>query len=412
MTRTTLFGRTCLRMLLAVLVLWLIVAPRPAQAACSLSDLYTSITNGATNGVAFLKEHPECASYMDNPVYWIAVGAVSVSMLHAKDQIVSACAEVQAANDKLAKKVKDASDDAVKIDGWMKTFGFSDEARAKVQEVFGDVTSAGGDIGGFTGFLACTCATVQTAGVGEIVKFGNDCVVAGVCVAQEWLDDVLDQGGGSCKPNERPVEMIDCADPQHPLVYEPLSLNTDDKGFWFTKTSSDPSKFSGSACYCPPPMDMVSLSDWEGFYRRACRCPQGQHAAGTDPITSRICLCNSDNQLPDGSGACPPPKPPEKACTCPGNQIATKVKNSDGSSSCNCGCGANQDLIGGTCVSACAIPSHIKIASGVCCSPSQVSACGSCCTPGLKPDPISGSCISALMPTPPKAPFSPKNPKL
>mgnify|MGYP002382218393 CR=1 FL=1 len=32
--------------------------------------------------------------------------AVSVSMLHAKDQIVSACAEVQAANDKLAKKVK------------------------------------------------------------------------------------------------------------------------------------------------------------------------------------------------------------------------------------------------------------------------------------------------------------------
>ena len=412
MTRTTLFGRTCLRMLLAVLVLWLIVAPRPAQAACSLSDLYTSITNGATNGVAFLKEHPECASYMDNPVYWIAVGAVSVSMLHAKDQIVSACAEVQAANDKLAKKVKDASDDAVKIDGWMKTFGFSDEARAKVQEVFGDVTSAGGDIGGFTGFLACTCATVQTAGVGEIVKFGNDCVVAGVCVAQEWLDDVLDQGGGSCKPNERPVEKIECADPQHPLVYEPLSLNTDDKGFWFTKTSSDPSKFSGSACYCPPPMDMVSLSDWEGFYRRACRCPQGQHAAGTDPITSRICLCNSDNQLPDGSGACPPPKPPEKACTCPGNQIATKVKNSDGSSSCNCGCGANQDLIGGTCVSACAIPSHIKIASGVCCSPSQVSACGSCCTPGLKPDPISGSCISALMPTPPKAPFSPKNPKL
>ena len=232
MTRTTLFGRTCLRMLLAVLVLWLIVAPRPAQAACSLSDLYTSITNGATNGVAFLKEHPECASYMDNPVYWIAVGAVSVSMLHAKDQIVSACAEVQAANDKLAKKVKDASDDAVKIDGWMKTFGFSDEARAKVQEVFGDVTSAGGDIGGFTGFLACACATVQTAGIGEIVKFGNDCVVDGICAAQEWVDDALDQGGGSCKPQERPLEMIDCADPQHPLIYESLSLKTDDKGFY------------------------------------------------------------------------------------------------------------------------------------------------------------------------------------
>lgn len=422
MRQRTFSGRWCFSTLLAVLALWLTVAPRPAEAACSLTDLYSSISNGATDGAAFLKEHPGCGAHMANPVYWIVVGAVSVSLMHAKEQVTGACAEIQDANEKIAKKLKDAADDASKIDGWMKTLGFSDEARNKVQAVFGDVLGGGGDIGGLADFLSCTCATVLTAGMGEIVKFGNDCVVAGICVAQEWLDDVLNQGGGSCKPHERPVEMLECTiatDPSKAIKYPPGGgyLNSDGKGFWFTTTSSDPSIYSGSACYCPPPMQMVSAPYdknlfCDGFECDICRCPKGQHGAGTDPVTSRICLCDSDNQLPDGNGACAPPKPPEKPCKCSGNLIATKVKNSDGSTSCNCGCGANQDLIGGTCVSACAVPSHIKIAGGVCCAPSQVSSCGSCCTPGLKPDPVSGSCISALTPTPPKGPLSPKQPKL
>ncbi len=192
MSRMTFPGLRCFNTLIAVLALWLIVAPRPAEASCNLTDLYSSISNGAVNGAAFLKEHPSCGAYMGNPVYWIAVGAVSVSMLHAKEQVTAACAEVQDANEKIAKKLKDAADDAGKIDDWMKTFGFSDEARKKVQDVFGDILGGGGDIAGVADFLACTCATVQTAGIGEIVKFGNDCVVAGICIAQEWLDEFLD----------------------------------------------------------------------------------------------------------------------------------------------------------------------------------------------------------------------------
>jgi hypothetical protein len=115
-------------------------------------------------------------------------------------------------------------------------------------------------------------------------------------------------------------------------------------------------------CYCPAPM----VGQWMNYTPSpygdqqmfVCECPAGSSPPSnlTGPVTS-TCVCDNgpDAGLPTPpSGQCP--------AACPATQV--------------------------------------PVLGGGCCDPSQVAQCGLCCPAGMRPDPQTGNCQSAISTTP------------
>lgn len=150
-----------------------------------------------------------------------------------------------------------------------------------------------------------------------------------------------------------------------------------------------------SYCFCPKPMVPTWSENYPNLentgnatYIFSCNCPSGTHAAGAHNGIS-VCLCDGTNEAPKLSsspgGMCPPAPPP--SCGKGMTRIGGKCVKS---------CTEGQVRINGKCVTPCSDPTQAMTADGVCCSPTQVSSCGTCCPSGFAPNPTTGSCSPRL----------------
>jgi hypothetical protein len=141
-------------------------------------------------------------------------------------------------------------------------------------------------------------------------------------------------------------------------------------------------------CVCPPNMVAAWVPDlpensWagvpfgtQGWYVFTCQCPPGSHSTSDATADLSSCICDNSNRHPvapvkseanPGAVYCPLPltgKP------CPAGQVNYL----------------------GNCVTPCSNAGDVMTPDGICCNPSQVTSCGTCCPAGDMPDPANGTC--------------------
>ncbi len=218
-------------------------------------------------------------------------------------------------------------------------------------------------------------------GAGPKSPLGND---VGSCTQDALCD--LDEffGFKSCDNASKPIEIVDCT--QQEFYADGNYWGPPCKDGVCSEASYANPGYSGMACFCPPPMQMVS-DGWSdaGVPQWQCRCPRGSTSAGSGSGLSRICLC-PDGLPVQANGTCLPPC----QCSCPNNQILkSSSRKSDGTCNCNCGCPADRVLKGGP-FGRCELPpcatGQTRLPNGKCCLVSQVTSCGDCCPAGKRPN--------------------------
>ena len=257
-------------------------------------------------------------------------------------------------------------------------------------------------------FLSCACALANESGVPQITQVTGDCLQDIMC----WADDVLFDNPCVATP---PPKLVDCANAYEAMHDETVNGHTIHAGdiinSWndasgYVKCSDGVcyhiAEVDGPVrdyCYCPHPMVVHPIVSGDGVRYTACACPPHTHRADmghvdfSNPVIARTCLCDSTNELVNADGSCPPPC----SCGCKNNQIV--LAKDTNNCTCSCGCPNGQILVDDKCVTPCAGTNQVLLANGSCCSPAQVTSCGTCCPFNTKPDPVTGSCVYA--PTPP-----------
>jgi hypothetical protein len=242
--------------------------------------------------------------------------------------------------------------------------------------------------------------------VTQITEVAGSCIQDIMC----WADGFLFHNPCTAAP---PPKLVDCANGHE-------ANNGDIINSWNDSTGDDQCSHDicyhisyvhgpvSDYCYCPKPMvgHQVKSGDGQIYFR--CECPPHTHRPDcpqmpcpgqidwTNPVLARVCLCDSTNELVNADGTCPPPC----NCGCENNQ--TILAKDTNTCTCTFGCPDGQALIGGKCVKSCSGANQILLANGSCCSPEQVTSCGTCCPLNTKPDTVTGSCIYAPMPPPPE----------
>ena len=123
------------------------------------------------------------------------------------------------------------------------------------------------------------------------------------------------------------------------------------------------------------PWPCQSQHEYYCAWTYSCECPKDTHAAALSGPLSQVCLCKNT-----GLAAVPPVKssinPTGSHCPIPLTGIP---------------CFNGQVNVGGKCVAPCA-NNEVRTPNGVCCSPAEVTACGTCCPPGTQADLANGTC--------------------
>jgi hypothetical protein len=216
---------------------------------------------------------------------------------------------------------------------------------------------------------------------------------------QQTADSCANYGNPTCTqlPNSIQSEEPYCGNNPADTTYPPLTCVNGPSGTLVTAGGDTNGGCAPvSYCFCPKPMVLKWIQNFPSigtsptgfFYIASCQCPTGTHAAGVLNGIS-VCHCDGTDQplQPASSpgGMCPPLPPP--SCGKGMTRIGGKCVKS---------CSESQVRVNGKCVTPCSDPTQAMTADGVCCSPTQVSSCGTCCPSGFAPNPTTGSCSSRL----------------
>jgi hypothetical protein len=375
-----------------------VITAAPAQAGCSWSEVFGAIKNIPGNAPAIAK----CAGHFGDPAFWAVSGAVTAASAASSD-VKNACSKVEDLDASASNYQKKAQG----LQDFLSKLPVEELNELKNIPGLGDITSSAADAGLVLSFIACSCSLAEESGVPQLGEVAGECVGALLC----WADDFFFDNPCSGIP---PPKLVDCAN----------AYTTQDGIFnsWNDATGSvacsgdfcfhttDVGGPVRDYCYCPKPMVAKPIHTGEGFLYTSCECPEHTHrpdkghADYSNPITARICLCDSTNEIVNPDGSCPPPC----NCGCPNNQVI--LAKDFNTCQCKCGCPDGQTLVGGKCVTPCAGANQILLANGSCCLPEQVSSCGTCCPLRSKPDAATGSCVYAPEP-PPVETQIPQHPK-
>jgi hypothetical protein len=377
----------------------------PAHAGCSLSDLTDALTNFVGDGPAFLKDHAGCAPLFANPAFWTISGGVTLAASSSGD-VRSACQEVENL-DASAGGYQD------KIKSLFAKLPPQAQQAINALPGVGDINNSSADLAEVLSFLSCACALATESGITQLGQVAGDCLEEALC----WADDFFFDNPCSGVP---PPKLVDCANAHVLHDKQGYSVGIENGVPYysgFTKCEGDFCFFTSSAggpvseyCYCPKPMvqKIRTESGWGSYI--SCECPEHTHRPDkghvdySNPITARICLCDSTNEIVNPDGSCPPPC----NCGCPSNQVV--LAKDFNTCQCTCGCPDGQTLAGGKCVTPCTGANQILLANGSCCLATQVTSCGNCCGGHSRPDAATGSCVYMPDP-PPKAKLVPQLPK-
>jgi hypothetical protein len=359
-------------------------------AGCSPSDFADALVNTVGDGASFLKNHAKCAPHFSDPAFWTISSGVTLLATSSSD-VKNTCHDIENLD-------ASAGGTQQKIESIYHQL--PSDAQNAINKIAGvdDINSSSADLAAVLSFLSCACALANESGAPQVTQVLGNCLTSIMC----WADDVLFDNPCVATP---PPKLVDCANAYD--TYDGGIFNSwnDATGsvqcsggvcYHITEQDGPVSEY----CYCPSPM--VVHSHLGSYLYTSCDCPPNTHRADrghidhNNPILARTCLCDSTNELVNADGSCPPPC----SCGCKNNQIV--LAKDTNNCTCSCGCPNGQILVDDKCVTPCAGTNQVLLANGACCSPEQVTSCGTCCPFNTKPDPVIGSCVYAPMPPPPE----------
>jgi hypothetical protein len=440
----------------AMALLCALAVPAAAQ-KCNWSDIENTTKNSISGGWNLVANNDKCLKYFSDYAFWILAGAIGFAE-GADENAVKACAAIKSADAAVSdaigqiKNTKQKADSTKKdlddiksgidkykgdLDGLKgsidntkqdsgqsaedqsaldKNYQSFDENYKKASTTYEDYLGAAEELLGYLRYVACACTVAEASQGPQFTKILGDCLESGLCEAQDWLSDNVSSVFATCGSDPAPPpQLIDCTqspgksgvmytwDPSVPFVGSGwvgqkvgVICNGD---YCYSEDVISDQKGNRNFCYCPKAMQKISDpytppgQDTVIFLQ--CGCPSGTKPAGTTDALKYICLCESTGFPMGPDKACPKPC----NCKCPNNQVAETqgFTQPNGTCACACGCPAGLSLDGDRCdPPACAGASEVRIADGSCCATPQVSTCGVCCGPGLKPD-ANGSCVSVSL---------------
>ena len=293
-----------------------------------------------------------------------------------------ASSQGQGSVDNLCSQLNTALGDVDSIKSWLQTAGVG-------ADLISDVSSLG--LGPIASVAQCGCDLEH--GVGQLSSQAGSCLADAICGLQQ------DLGFGGCGCTPPPPVAEDCS----AIIFDnnipaDAQINYTSNGALLTdlRTGWDGhSQYCAPQhyCFCPKPMvlsppqedyQQMASNPWPCvgkdtgygcYYYYVCQCPQGTHAAAQSGPLAQVCICDST-----GLAAVPPVKsttnPTGSICPIPLTGIP---------------CPNGQVNVGGKCVAPCA-GGQVRNPDGVCCDPSQLTSCGTCCPAHSHPDPSTGSC--------------------
>ncbi len=392
--------------ILAGLALLAPIAPAWGQ-ACTASDLLDGL-EGAVSGV--LSE--ACAIACEDGSGCAA--AAGVSLVLSATAVEAGQAAVTNVCSKLNSIVSTGQNDANTVSSVLEQAGFSSASDAiydalqtlaqpiAVAQCGCDVEEGldllGADLGDCLQDVLCSA---------DQALFGESCnctpgpATQADCTMQTAAS-CANYGNAACTqlPNSIQSEESNGANNPADTTYPPITIINGPSGTLVSQGGPSTNGGSGCAplsyCFCPKPMvptwtqnsPSLGTSPTGFFYIFSCDCPMGTHPAGAQNGIS-VCACDGTNEAlkPSTSpgGMCPPPPPPK--CGKGMTRIGGKCVES---------CSEGQVRVNGKCVTPCSDSTQAMTADGVCCSPTQVSSCGTCCPSDLAPNPQTGSCSPRL----------------
>jgi len=366
------FARGLLALLNAGAFAIVMVAAGPVRAdGCNFNDVVNAIENTLSSlssgacGAACAEGGAGCI---------VAAGAAAALGGDAASQ-------GQGSVDNLCNQLNTGLGDVDAIKSWLDAAGVG-------ADLISDVSSLG--LGPLLSIAQCGCDLEQ--GVGQLSNEAGSCLADAICGLQQDLGF----GGCGCTPPTPVAE--DCS----AIVFDnnnppDAQLNATSNGTLVTdlRTGWDGhSQYCSPQhyCFCPSPMQLsapqpdiqalgsdpwpcIGQSEYYCAWYYTCQCPQGTHAAAKSGPLTQVCLCDNT-----GLAAVAPVKtttnPTASICPIPFTGIP---------------CPNGQVNVGGKCVTPCT-NNEVRTPNGACCSPAEVTACGSCCPPGTQADLANGTC--------------------
>jgi len=355
----------------APITLSAIAAPGAARAdGCNFND----VLNAVENTVSSLSSGACGAACGEGGAGCVAAAGIGAALGGV------AASQGQGSVDNFCSQLNTGVGDIDAIKSWLQAAGIG-------ADLISDVSSLGA--GAVVSVAQCACDLEQ--GVGQLSSQAGSCLADAICGLQQDLGF----GGCGCTPAQ-PVA-VDCGsivgDNNIPAdtrvdVTANGTLVTDLRTGWDGHSQyCSPQQY----CFCPSPMQVTeqpdyallgsdpwpcqSQTDYYCAWTYACQCPNGTHAAAQSGPLSQVCLCQNT-----GLAAVPPVKstinPTGSICPIPLTGIP---------------CPNGQVNVGGKCVAPCA-NNEVRTPNGACCSPAEVTACGTCCPPGTQADLANGTC--------------------
>ncbi len=356
----------------ALALLLLLCAPGPARAdGCNFGDVVNAIENtldSLSSGACGEACADGGAGCLVAAGLAGALGAVGAS-------------QGQGAIDNFCSQLSTGVGDVGAIQSWLQAAG-----------VGADLISAIGSLGAGPIVSVAQCGCDLEQGVNQLSSEAGSCLAGAICGLQQDLGF----GACGCTP-PAPVEE-DCSQIVFDNNYPPSAridqaangtLVTDLVTGWDGHSQyCSPQNY----CFCPSPMKLsqpqpdyalLQGDPWPCIgqttlycaWTYSCQCPDDTHPAAQSGPLAKVCLCNTT-----GLAAVPPVKstynPSGSICPIPLTGIP---------------CPNGQVNVAGKCVAACG-NDQVRTPNGVCCSPAEVTACGTCCPPGTTADLANGTC--------------------
>ncbi len=365
--------------LAAIVILTAPIVPARAD-GCSVDDLWNAIENTASSvgsdACAAACADTGGAGCTAAAAITAALGGVAASQ--GQSAVDGFCGQVNNAQNGVG--------DLASLQSWANAAGLSL-----------DLTSVLGSIGDPLSIAQCSCGLEQ--GLDQLGGDTLSCLQDAICDLQQDLG----WGGCGCHP-PTPVA-ADCTPPPGCVdnntlpgcanaiygaqsnppgqIVKQLSNGTmvidvtdgwDGQSYWCS-----PDRY----CLCPSPMTLNAAPNnymnggnpSNGYVIYYCQCPKGTHAAASSGPLAEVCICDST-----GLAAVPPVKstvnPSGSICPIPLTGIP---------------CPSGEVNVAGKCVAPCE-NNQVRTPNGICCSPAEVTACGTCCPPGTTANLSNGTC--------------------
>jgi hypothetical protein len=368
----------------AIVVVLLSSAPARAE-GCSPDDLWNAIENTASSlsSGACAAACADTAGAGCTAAAALTAGLGGIAAGQGQGAVDSFCSQVD--------NVQTGVGDVAALQSWANAAGISL-----------DLASVLGSIGDPLSIVECGCSLEQ--GINQLGGDTLSCLQGAICGLQQ------DFGWGGCGCQPPPPVAADCTPPpdctqnntlkgcenaiygapSNPpgQIVKQLSNGTmvidvtdgwDGHSYWCS-----PDRY----CFCPSPLQLNAVSNdylnggtpANGNVIYYCQCPklgpgQNTHAAAASGPLAEVCICDST-----GLAAVPPVKsnvnPTGSICPIPLTGIP---------------CPSGQVNVGGKCVAPCG-NNQVRTPNGICCSPAEVTACGTCCPPGTTADLANGTC--------------------